>query len=177
MPARRVFHRTIEELHPPHVSRLSENAIELTLPTRPTTMMPAFCRYIVAHLGRFAILAISAVMLVDLPALAQCNGPVEDVLTCSSVVSGRLRPGAWGAGTPAPAVGALTTECSSGFETLNSDLGAVCNYTNVAGLGCLNGECVADPCGAVAPAATPTYPSIRTGPTMSTPSRANSPVT
>ena len=99
-----------------------------------------------SHWARTAFLLLFVGFLVDATAVAQCNGPVEDVLTCSSVVNGRLRPGAWGAGTPAPAIGALGPECSTGFETLNSDLGAVCNYTNIAGVGCLNGggACVGD---------------------------------
>jgi MYXO-CTERM domain-containing protein len=66
-----------------------------------------------------------------------CEDTVISTLTCTSVVQGKLAPGPWGVdGQPA------ANNCPDGFDTLNSDLGATCDYEDDELFGGLFNGCV-----------------------------------
>ncbi|NCG18376.1 MAG: hypothetical protein GWP91_05095, partial [Rhodobacterales bacterium] len=97
---------------------------------------------------RFALVAVAALFIAP-EAQAQCAAQAIDTLTCTSVIVGRLRPGAWGAGD-VPGQALLGSTCPDGFNTLNNDLGASCTYTNSV-FGCLGSSCSPDVYGCGAP--------------------------
>ncbi len=87
-------------------------------------LLPGFhVRFLLASLLAFPALASAA---------SVCETESAATLTCSSIVTAKLDPGNWGTdGFP------NSSNCPDGFDTLNSDLGSVCDYEDVFGF-CTN---------------------------------------